>query len=152
MNRDVLDAPIVCAYAEDGTVRVFGLVTEAQSAVEAIDIGPDDVAFDRHGRLLEFVVEGLDWRPGRVHLRAKEDEPTHRSDLEAHLRRYLRSLVDHARAPIEPGWVESATIEQMLARGLEFEAEKKRRARRNAVGCLIVLAAAVGLIVWRFVF
>ena len=49
------------------------------------------MAFDAEGRLL-----GLDIEHGRITVRLREKESTHRGDLEAALRRYLRELKDPA--------------------------------------------------------
>lgn len=87
------DSPIPPIFIIDGhDVAIFASIEEAQLHLEPIDVKNQQcVAFDAEGRLLRIEVEH-----GRIKAQLEEKESTHRGDLEAALRQYLRELKDPA--------------------------------------------------------
>ena len=143
----LIEPPIVCAYAEDRTVRVYPTVAAAAAAVEGIDIRPEDRAYDRRGRRLAFEVIP-DGNTGRVRLHTMEAGPSHLAEMEAHLRAFARLCAEINKDARLAAWAESASLEDMIQEGLRIEMLHHRSARRAFLGCLAVLLAGLALLVW----
>jgi len=80
--------PII--VVDDTDIMMFESIKEAEQGIEPVDAKAGDfVAYDAEGRVLRF--DATHWR---VTIKAPEDVPSGRSDLEIALRAYLKALAE----------------------------------------------------------
>jgi hypothetical protein len=106
-----MTAPII--IYNFGDVLVFGSIESAERYLEAIDVENNEyIGYDGTGRLLELGTDG-----SHVIIRAAEACPTHQNDLRKILIEYLAQL------GLASDWLLYASLEQLVAKGLEFRRE-----------------------------